>query len=98
MRVARSEPFPYPLHKGSRYAALTNAATFDTAINMTRKQPKGRTGTDDFLESQRVLAEAEERPLKETEYLLRSPANAKRLMESIAELEAGGGLERTFAE
>lgn len=28
--------------------------------------------------------------LKETAYLLRSPKNAKRLLESIAQLEAGG--------
>ena len=29
--------------------------------------------------------------LEETAYLLRSPKNARRLLESIAELEAGGG-------
>lgn len=29
--------------------------------------------------------------LEETAYLLRSPRNARRLLESIAELEAGGG-------
>ncbi len=32
--------------------------------------------------------------LEETAYLLRSPKNAKRLLESIAQLEAGGGTER----
>ena len=32
--------------------------------------------------------------LEETAYLLRSPKNARRLLESIAELEAGGGTER----
>ena len=30
---------------------------------------------------------------EETAYLLRSPKNARRLIESIAELEAGGGVE-----
>lgn len=35
---------------------------------------------------------------EETRYLLRSPANAARLMESVAELEAGGGKDRTLAE
>jgi len=32
--------------------------------------------------------------LEETAYLLRSPKNARRLLESIAELESGGGTER----
>ena len=36
--------------------------------------------------------------LEETAYLLRSPANARRLLESIAEFEAGGGTERALAE
>jgi antitoxin YefM len=35
---------------------------------------------------------------QETDYLLRSPENAKRLIESIAELEAGGGKERELLE
>ena len=39
-----------------------------------------------------VLVSASEwASIEETMYLLRSPANAKRLLESIAELEAGGG-------
>ncbi len=36
--------------------------------------------------------------LEETAYLLRSPKNAKRLLESIAELEAGYGIEQELAE
>ena len=32
--------------------------------------------------------------LEETAYLLRSPKNARRLLESIVELESGGGTER----
>jgi len=32
--------------------------------------------------------------LEETAYLHRSPKNAKRLLESIAQLEAGGGTEK----
>jgi antitoxin YefM len=36
--------------------------------------------------------------LEETAYLLRSPKNARRLLESIAELETGGGLERELLE
>ena len=36
--------------------------------------------------------------LEETAYLLRVPRNARRLLESIAELERGGGKERALAE
>jgi antitoxin YefM len=36
--------------------------------------------------------------LEETSYLLRAPKNARRLLESIAELERGGGTERKLAE
>jgi antitoxin YefM len=36
--------------------------------------------------------------LKETAYLLRSPTNARRLLMSIDELEAGGGVERDLLE
>ena len=36
--------------------------------------------------------------LEETAYLLRSPKNARRLLESIAELNAGGGTARELLE
>jgi len=36
--------------------------------------------------------------LQETAYLLRSPKNAKRLLESIAELKSGGGTLRELLE
>ena len=36
--------------------------------------------------------------MEETNYLLRSPKNAKRLMQSIEELEAGKGKERALDE
>lgn len=36
--------------------------------------------------------------LEETAYLLRSPKNAKRLLESIAELESTGGTARDLSE
>lgn len=36
--------------------------------------------------------------MEETAYLLRTPANARRLLESIAELEAGNGIERELIE
>ena len=36
--------------------------------------------------------------LEETSYLLRSPRNARRLLESIAELASGRGTKRTLIE
>ena len=36
--------------------------------------------------------------LEETAWLLRSPGNARRLFESIAELESGGGRSRELVE
>ncbi len=36
--------------------------------------------------------------MQETTYLLRSPANARRLLESISELDSGNGQERELFE
>lgn len=36
--------------------------------------------------------------LEETAYLLRSPANVKRLLTAMEQLNAGGGIERKLAE
>lgn len=36
--------------------------------------------------------------MEETAYLLRSPKNARRLLESIAEIESSGGTERSLAD
>ena len=36
--------------------------------------------------------------LEETSYLLRNPKNARRLLDSVNELDAGGGTERTLNE
>jgi len=49
-------------------------------------------------ESVVMLSLEDFRSLEETAYLLRVPKNAKRLLESIAELERGGGKKRSLAE
>ena len=49
-------------------------------------------------ESVVMLSLEDFRALEETAYLLRVPKNAKRLLESIAELEHGGGKTRKLAE
>ena len=45
-----------------------------------------------------IMSLEDYRALEETAYLLRSPKNARKLLESIAELEAGGGTEWELAE
>lgn len=44
-----------------------------------------------------MLSLEDYKSLEETVYLLRSPKSAKRLLESVAELEGGKGLERELA-
>ncbi len=45
-----------------------------------------------------VISLEDYQALEETAYLLRSPANARRLLESIAELEAGQGTAHELRE
>lgn len=45
-----------------------------------------------------IVSLADYESLKETAYLLRSPANARRLLASIDELESGEGVERDLLE
>jgi antitoxin YefM len=59
-----------------------------TALVVTRQ--KGRSVV--------VLSEEEYESLQETLHLLKSPRNADRLREAIAELDAGGGAARDLSE
>ena len=45
-----------------------------------------------------MLSLEDYKSLEETAYLLRSPKNARRLLEAISELESGRGTERDLAE
>ena len=45
-----------------------------------------------------ILSLEDYKALEETAYLLRSPKNLQRLLESITELESGKGLERALIE
>ncbi|NNC71676.1 MAG: type II toxin-antitoxin system prevent-host-death family antitoxin [Sphingomonadaceae bacterium] len=49
-------------------------------------------------ESVVMLSLSDWNALEETAYLLASPANAKRLRESIADFEEGGGTERDLID
>jgi antitoxin YefM len=45
-----------------------------------------------------IIAFDDYKSLEETAYLLRSPKNAQRIIQSIAELESGCGIERDMIE
>ena len=45
-----------------------------------------------------ILSLEDYQSLEETAYLLRSPKNAQRLLESVNELEGGGGEQRELVE
>lgn len=45
-----------------------------------------------------LLALDDYQALAETAYLLRSPTNARRLLEAVDQLSTGGGLERELSE
>jgi len=45
-----------------------------------------------------MLSLADYKALEETAYLLRTPANARRLLASIGQLQAGQGVEKALVE
>jgi len=45
-----------------------------------------------------MLSLEDYKALEETSYLLRTPANAKRLLAAVTQLAANNGIERTLAE
>lgn len=73
----------------SRYAEVLDAVVNDreeVVITRAGHEPAVIVSLDDY------------EALKETAYLLRSPANARRLLASIDELESGTGVERELME
>lgn len=73
----------------ARYAEVLDAVVNDreeVVITRAGHEPAVIVSLDDY------------ESLKETAYLLRSPANARRLLASIDELETGKGVERELIE
>ncbi|WP_329316371.1 type II toxin-antitoxin system Phd/YefM family antitoxin [Streptomyces sp. NBC_01262] len=73
----------------AKYAEVLNAVTDDReeiVITRAGHEPVVIVSLEDY------------ESLKETAYLLRSPANARRLLASIEELESGGGTVQELAE
>lgn len=70
------------------------AATLDAVIDDCEEVVITRAGREPVV----IVSLAEYQSLKETVYLLRSPANARRLTDSIERLEAGEGVARDLIE
>ncbi|MFI1582332.1 type II toxin-antitoxin system Phd/YefM family antitoxin [Embleya sp. NPDC020630] len=73
----------------ARYAEVLNAVVDDReeiVITRAGHEPVVIVSLEDY------------ESLKETAYLLRSPANARRLLASIEELENGGGTVRELVD
>lgn len=70
------------------------AATLDAVLDDREEIVVTRAGKDPVV----IVALDDYESLKETAYLLRNPANARRLLASIERLEAGGGVERETVE
>ncbi len=72
-----------------RYAEVLNAVVDDhEEVVITR------AGREPVV----IVSLADYESLRETAYLLRSPANARRLLDSIERLEGGQGVVRELAE
>ncbi len=72
----------------ARYAEVLNSVTDDreeVVVTRAGHEPVVIVSLEDY------------ESLKETAYLLRNPANARRLLASIDELENGGGTVRELA-
>ena len=65
------------------------AATLDAVLDDSEEVVITRSGKEPVV----IVSLAEYQSLKETAYLLRSPANARRLLGAIDRLENGTGVE-----
>ena len=78
----------YSQARGNLAKTMDKVCDDHTPIIITRKNQRSVV----------IISLEDYESLEETAYLLRSPRNARRLLESIAELESGGGTERKLIE
>ena len=78
----------YTWARGNLAKTMAKVCDDHSPVTITRKtaQPVVMMSLEDF------------EALEETAYLLRCPKNARRLLESIAELESGKGTEKELVE
>ena len=70
------------------------AATLDAVVDDREEVVITRAGHEPVV----IVALDEYESLKESAYLLRNPANARRLLASIERLESGAGVEHDLTE
>ena len=70
------------------------AETLDAVVNDREEVVITRAGHEPVV----IVALSEYESLRESAYLLRSPANARRLLDSIERLEAGAGVEHDLLD
>jgi len=70
------------------------AETLDAVVNDREEVIITRAGHEPVV----IVSLDDYESLKETAYLLRSPENARRLIESIERLESGRGVQRDLVE
>lgn len=70
------------------------AQVLDDVINNREETIITRAGHDPVV----IVSLEDYESLRETAYLMRSPANARRLLDSIERLENGGGSEHALIE
>lgn len=70
------------------------AKTLDSVIDDREEVVITRSGHEPVV----IVSLDDYQSLKETAYLMRSPANARRLMDSVERLENGGGFIKELVE
>ena len=70
------------------------AQVLDDVVNNREETIITRAGHEPVV----IVSLADYESLRETAYLMRSPANARRLLDSIDRLENGGGARHDIAE
>ena len=70
------------------------AQVLDEVVNNREETIITRAGHEPVV----IVSLADYESLRETAYLLRSPANARRLLDSIENLENGGGTHHSLVE
>lgn len=70
------------------------AQVLDDVVNDREETVITRAGHEPVV----IVSLADYESLRETAYLMRSPANARRLLDAMERLEAGGGIAHSLVE